>query len=82
MIQPFEDGLKRFAEIGEVHDPTGVRIDFAAHVQLDAKRMAVQAGAFVACRHVGQPMRRLDRECAKNFHERTRATQRERCSQS
>lgn len=67
MIELIVGGLERRADIGEIHDPSGVWIDIAAKMQLDAKRVPMQSRAFVPGGHMRQAMRRLDRECAKDI---------------
>ena len=69
MIEPIVDRLERGLHIGEIHDPAGVRIDGAAQVQLDAKRMAMQARALVAGRDVRQAMGGFDGEDSENVHD-------------
>jgi len=66
MIEPVESRLECRAHVGEIHHPACLRIHRSGDMQLDAKRMAVQARALVASRHVGQTVRRLDRENAEN----------------
>lgn len=69
MIQAIEGGLERCTDIREVHDPSRMRIDGPAQVQLDSKRMPVQSGAFVPNGHVRQAMRRLDGKGTENIQE-------------
>lgn len=68
VIQPLISRLEQTLDLGKVHDPSGVRIDIAAQMQLDAERMPVQSRALVALGHVGQPMRRFERKNLKNVH--------------
>ena len=71
MIESIVDRLKRGFHIREVHYPTAVRIHITGNVQLDAKRMAMQARALVPSRNIGQAMGRLDSEDAEDVHENT-----------
>jgi hypothetical protein len=68
MIELIVDGLERGLHIREIHHPAGARLDLALQMQLDTKRVAVQARALVARRYVGQAMRSLDSEDTKNVH--------------
>ena len=64
MVELVVDGLKGCAQIGKVHDPSVVLIHFAAQLNLDAKRMTMEARALVPCRHMRQSMGRFDGEFA------------------
>ena len=68
MIEPIERRLKRCAHIGEIHDPSGMRIDLACQMQLHSERVPVQACTLVPRRYVGQPMRGFDGEGAEEVH--------------
>lgn len=68
MIEPIIGRLEQALDLGKVHNPSAVRIDIAAQMQLDAKRMPVQARALMALGHVGQPMRRFERKNLENVH--------------
>ena len=57
-------------QLGEVHDPAGVRIRLAGNMQLDPEGMPVQARAFVPLRDVGQPVRGLQSEALEDVHAR------------
>ena len=69
MIKLIVDRLERGLHIREIHDPTGLRVDAATQVQLDAERMAMQARAFVTGRNVRQAMRSFDGEDSENVHD-------------
>lgn len=68
MIELLEHGRERCTDVGEVGDPTGGLADGSTQMDLDAERMAVQARALVACRHVRQPMRGFDAENLEDVH--------------
>lgn len=68
VIQKVEKGLEGCFQVGKVHDPTRMRMKRAAHMYLDAERMAVQPGALMAGRYVGQAMRRLNGKDFVNLH--------------
>jgi len=69
MIQLFIERLKRAAQIGKIHDPTGVIRYRTGDVNLYAERMAVQTPAFVILRHVRKAVRGFDGEDLEYFHE-------------
>ena len=54
--------------VGEVHDPARRFVRNARDVNLDAKRVPMEARAFVARWHMRQAMRRFDLEDFKNVH--------------
>ena len=72
MIELLIDRLEDAGQIGEVHDPACLLRHRAGDMNLDAKRMAMQAPAFVALRHVRQVVRRLDSEDLEYFHGKNR----------
>lgn len=47
VVQAVVDRLESGLDVAEIHDPAGLGAGFAADMQLDAKRMAVQARAFM-----------------------------------
>ena len=61
-------GVEGGLEVAEIADPAEVCIEFAQEMNLDPKRMAVQAGALVARRHIRKPVRRFEAKLLKNFH--------------
>lgn len=60
--------LERSFDLGEILDPAEQRIDRAGNMQLDAKRMPMQARAFVSGRHVRQPVCCLEGKRLKDVH--------------
>lgn len=66
VIESLEHRLKGRFEIGEIHDPTAVRIYGAVHVQFDAKRVTVQPRTLVACGNVRQAMCGFDGKGTKD----------------
>jgi hypothetical protein len=62
VIEAVDEGLDGAFEIGEVHDPAQLRVERAAHRDLAAERVAVNAPALVSLRHVRQPVRRFEAE--------------------
>src|SRR5262245_15572018 len=54
--------------IGEVHDPTRLRIDRAADVNLASKGMTMKSPTLVAGGHVREPVCRLKRELLEDLH--------------
>ena len=68
MVEAIEYRLEGGFQVGEVHDPSEHRVRFATHVDLDSKRMPVQARAFVPVGYVRQAMRRLDLERLEDVH--------------
>lgn len=55
-------------EVGKIHDPAHLRVRLAFDVDFDAKRMPVQARAFVPGRDVGQQVRCLELKYLENLH--------------
>jgi len=68
MVELLEDRCENLLDVGEVHDPTQVRIGFAAHVNLDPERVAVQARALVRFGDMRKPMRRFDLKNLEDVH--------------
>ena len=68
VIEPFQDRVESRFDVGEVHHPTGLLADRAFDVDADAKRVAVQAGALVAGRDVGQEVGGFEVEGFADFH--------------
>jgi|JI6StandDraft_1071083.scaffolds.fasta_scaffold32955_3 hypothetical protein len=62
VVQGFEGGL----DVAEIHHPAGIVTNFPADMDFDAKRVAVQSGAFVPRRHLGQTVRCFDGERFEN----------------
>ncbi len=71
VIELIEQGLERFFEIGEIHDPAAVATGIAGHVHFDPERMPVQAAALVIFGHVWQTMRRFNLKALEDFHARS-----------
>lgn len=72
--------LERRLDIGEIHHPAGVRIEFSADVQFDPERMSVQTRAFMAGRNIGKPMRGFEGEDLEDVHDRLCGSQAARCA--
>lgn len=70
VVQLIEQGLKRDAQVGKVHDPSAARAYFAADMDLDAKRVTVDARALVSGRNLRKVMRCFNLENAENIHGR------------
>ena len=47
-------GFKRGLQLGKIHDPPGMGIDFTGNLQAHHKGVAMQATAFVSFRDVRQ----------------------------
>ena len=62
MVERVVQRLPRRAQLGEVDDPPRVVSHLALHVDLDPEGVAVEPGALVVGRDVGQPMGRLEPE--------------------
>ena len=69
MIELGDDRIDHPFQIGEVNQPSGERIDVAAHGDLAAKRMAVHAPALVSFRYVREIMRSFEPEVFDQFDE-------------
>jgi hypothetical protein len=68
MIEHFVQRLERRFDVREVDNPACVTPHITPHVNLTAKRMSVEAGAFVAWWHIGQPVGGFEREFLENIH--------------
>jgi len=68
VIELVEQRRERGTEIGEIHDPAELGVQWSAHVHLDAERMSVQTRAFVPRRHIRKSMRGFDPEGFGNIH--------------
>jgi hypothetical protein len=68
MVELIVDRLERLLHVGEIHHPAAVRVDVTAQMQLDTEGMAVQAGALVPCRDIGQTVGCFDSEGAEDIH--------------
>jgi hypothetical protein len=64
MIEAIMDGLESGLQISEIHDPAGMRIDRAAHLNLDAERVPMQPRTLVPFRDMRQSMGSFDAEFA------------------
>ena len=69
VIEPIVRRLKRRTNICKVHDPAGVRLNFTAQMEFDAKRVTVEPRTFVPFRHMRQPMSGFDGKRTENIHE-------------
>lgn len=70
VIKLLEQGLESRFQIGEVHDPTGLRTDRAAEVYFDPEGMPVHAGALVPGRNVRQAVGGFYLKNAEYIHAR------------
>jgi hypothetical protein len=68
MIEPVVQRLERRFDVGEIHHPAGLRIDFAADVEFDPERMPVQARTFVPGWNIRQPVCGLEGEDFEDVH--------------
>jgi hypothetical protein len=68
MIDLFEYRRELPFHVGKIHDPAERRIRLAAHVHLDAERMAMQARTLVAWRDIRQPVRGFDMKDLEYVH--------------
>lgn len=75
VIELIEQGLESCLDFREIHEPAGVRVDFAADGDLDSKRVAVHACAFVTRRYIGQAVRRFEGERLEDLHSASLAPQ-------
>jgi hypothetical protein len=62
VVQLFDDRVDCALEIGKVHDPPRMGVDFAAYSDLPAERVAVHSPALVAVGHVRQEVSGLETE--------------------
>lgn len=68
MVELLKKGSKSGLEISEIHDPPGGLRRLTRDSNAYVERVAVESGAFVAFRHVGQPMRRFKMKVFVDVH--------------
>ena len=68
MIQGVEQGREGGLQLREVHDPAGLGVHRAGHVDPHLEGVVVQAGTLMAFRHVGETVGRLDMESLVDVH--------------
>src|ERR1700733_4087381 len=68
MVDCLLDCLERRLDIRKIDHPAHAGVHGSAYVHLDSETVAVEATAFVACRHVGQKMSGLNCELLEYFH--------------
>lgn len=62
MIEPRHDRIDGTLEVGEVHHPAQIRVDFPSHGDFPAERMAVHPQTLVSGRHIREKMGSLESE--------------------
>ena len=68
MVQLVVQRLEGALHIGKVHHPAHLRVQRTADMQLYPERMAVQAGALMAFRHIRQAVGGFEREGLEDVH--------------
>lgn len=68
MIELIFQRRKGVLDVAEIHQPTGLRIHLAPHRDLYAKRMAMQARAFMIRRRFGQAVGSFKAKILPQFH--------------
>lgn len=68
MVKLLIERLKNGFYLGEVTDPAGIWIDFTLDIDSHAKRMAMQAPAFMAVGDVREAMSGLENKFFEQFH--------------
>ena len=66
------DGLEGRFQLSEIHDPAGMRIDRAAHLNLNAERMPMQPRTLVSFGDVRESMGSFDAEFAVEIQRQER----------
>lgn len=69
VIELVMDRLEGGFDVGKVHYPPRLRPDQTCYVDFDLERMTMQTCALVPDRHIGQSMRRFQREEFKNLQD-------------
>ncbi len=80
MVQAVIDRLEGGFDVAEIHDPAGLLTWLAFHFQFHPERVAVQARALVARRHIGEVVSGLEGKDFEDFHGRIVAVARGRGS--
>src|SRR5690606_26069767 len=70
MIELIVDRLEDLLDLGEVANPSGMRVDLSLDVNADLERMAVETPALVTLGYVRQAMGGLEDEFLEQFHAR------------
>lgn len=68
MIELLVERLEGAGQIGEVQNPAGLLLHRPGNMNLDAKRVPMQAPALVSLRDIGQMMRGFESEYLEYFH--------------
>ena len=68
MVQLIQQGVKGLINHIEIHDPAGLRIDFALDSDANVIRVAVQARTFMPLRDVGEEMRCFKAKICVELH--------------
>src|SRR5262249_9428432 len=69
VVEDLVNWLERALYLGEVRNPTGVRVDLASDVNFAAERVSVEARALVIAWNVRQPMRCFERELLEDLRD-------------
>ena len=68
MVEDVAEWSKGARYLVEIDDPAKVRVDVALHMDFDAVRVTVEAGAFVAFGDKWEVVCSLERELLGDFH--------------
>jgi len=60
---------KRVFDLTKIHNPPCPLLDRTSHVDLDPEGVAMESGALMVLRYIGQSMRRFDRELLEDLHD-------------
>ena len=70
MVQLFQQGFKALINHVEIHDPAGLRVDFALNSDADVIGVAVQTRAFMPLRDFGEKVGRFKAKVGVELHRR------------
>ena len=73
MVQFLPQWPEGGGDIREIHHPGGFRLHRPFNADPDVKGVAMQSGAFVTFRHVGEPVGGFEIEFLENDHDLTPA---------
>lgn len=68
VVQPVVDRLEFFLDVAEIHHPATGFVGVPGDSEPDMEGMAVQPGALVTLRHIGQAVGRFKMKFLVNFH--------------
>ena len=68
MVELVVKRCERLLDVMEIHDPAGLIADGPVYMDLDPVGVAMQAGALMSLRDMGETVSRLEGELAEDLH--------------